>query len=113
MQTVLWYAAVFFALVKLTSTLWYVCQPDAATVTDTLHGRALYYAGKISPALFVATLLVRECIRRAPWAEKAILAIVLVVAVVMAIVAVRRRAVGTSFGLVHDIKRRRRRHRGR
>lgn len=105
MQALLWYAAAFFVLVKLAATLWYVCQPDAVAVTDTLRGRTLYYAGKFSPALFVATLLARECIRRAPWVELVALAVALVVAVAMAAVAIRRRSEGRSFGLVHDLRR--------
>jgi hypothetical protein len=111
MQFALLCAAVFFALLKLAATVWYVCQPDATTVTDTPLGRAIYRAGKISPALFVATLLVRAHLQGAPSVEVALLAAALVAAVVMAVVAVRQRAAGTSFGLVHDIKRKRgRRH---
>lgn len=112
MPAVLLYAAAFFALVKIAATIWYARQPDAATVTDTARGRALYYAGKFSPALFVAALLARACLQGASAIEIALWASLLVAAVVMALVAVRQRAAGTSFGLVHDIKRRRRRQHG-
>jgi len=108
MGTLLLYTAVFFALVKVAATIWYVRQPDAATVTATPRGRALYYAGKFSPALFVATLLARASVQGAAATRIALWSGLLVVAVAMAVVAVRQRAAGTSYGLVHDVKRRRR-----
>lgn len=108
MPSILLYVAAFLALVKIVSTIWYALQPDATTVTDTARGRALYYAGKFSPALFMATLLVRAYIQGAPSARITFWAVLFVVTAVMAMVAIRQRAAGTSFGLVHDIKCRRR-----
>lgn len=105
-------AAIAFALVKLASTFWLVRQPDATIVTATPRGRAIYYASKASPALFVAAMLARTCLQGGPSAYIAFWAVLLVVAVVMAVVVVRQRAAGTWFGYAHEIKQRRHGRRG-
>jgi hypothetical protein len=122
MQNVLLALAGFFVLVKVVCTIWYVRQPDATAVTATPRGSILYYAGKFSPALVMACMLVRACIPGPPlqitfiqsdrW-RVVFWAAFLVIATVAAIVAVRQHASGTSYGLVHDAKLARRRGHGR
>ena len=113
MQNVLLALAGFFVLVKIVCTIWYVRQPDAATVTATSKGSILYYAGKFSPALIMACMLARACIPGPPlqitfiqsdhW-RVVFWAAFLVIATVAAIVAVRQHASGASYGLMHDAK---------
>jgi hypothetical protein len=112
----------FFVLVKIVCTIWYVRQPDAAAVTTTPSGSALYYAGKFSPALVMACMLARACMPGPPlqiafiqgphW-RIVFWAALLVIATVAAVVAVRQHASGASYGLVHDARLARRRQRGR
>lgn len=104
MQLALLYLAVAFFLVKIASTVWVVCQPDATTVTASKHGRAIYYASKLSAILFVAAMLARTCARRAPAAYIAFWAVLLVVAMIMAVVVIRQRAMGAWYGYGHVVK---------
>ena len=121
MHMVLLAGAGFFVLVKIACTIWYVRQPDAATVTSTSRGRVLYYAGKFSPALVMACMLARACIPGTPLGITLIQdstwrivfwAAFLIIATVAAMVAVRQHASGASYGLVHDAKLARRRGHG-
>lgn len=107
MQSVLLCTAVFLGLVKIASTLWLVLQPDATTVTDTPFGRAIYFASKVSPALFVAVVLTRACLRGAPLTFIVFCAFALVAAVVMAAMVIHQRATGEWYGYAHEIRRRR------
>ncbi len=107
MQLALLYIAIVLVVVKLVATVWYVRQPDAVAVTATMRGRLLYYAGKVSPALFVACLLLRACLRH-DTGRVMLWSALLALAVVAAAIAIRQRATGRSYGLVHDMKRRRR-----
>lgn len=95
-------------MVKVAATVWLVLQPDATTVTANPRGRVIYYAGKISPILFVAVLLARACIQGSS-ADIALWAVLLVIVVVEVIVVVRQRAEGTWYGYAHAIRQRRRR----
>lgn len=114
MQNTLLFIAGFFVLVKVACTIWYARQPDATKVTRTMQGRLLYYAGKFSPAFFMASLLIRACLpgnsfRLLPiegyMTRIAFWSIMLLITVVAAIMAVRQRASGQSYGLIHDRKR--------
>ena len=107
MQFILLCAAVVFAVVKIASTIWLVRQPDATMVTNTPSGRVIYLASKISPALFVAVVLARACLRGAPLGFILLCAFGLVVAIVMAVVVVRQRAAGEWYGYAHELRERR------
>jgi len=107
MLTILLWAAIAFAAIKIAATVWLVRQPDATKLTDTVRGRAIYFAGKVTPALFVAVMLARGWIEGAPPAYLVFCVIALVAAIVMAIVVVRQRAAGKWYGLAHDIRQRR------
>ena len=111
MQFPLLCAAVFLGMVKIAATIWLVRQPDAVTVTATRFGRGVYLASKVSPALFVAVILTRAWLRGAPTAYILFCAVALIVAVVMAIVVVRKRAAGEWYGYAHEIRQRRARRR--
>lgn len=113
MQNILLFIAGFFVLVKVACTIWYARQPDAAKVTRTIQGRLLYYAGKFSPALFMASMLMRACLPGSSFRllpiegyvpRIAFWSIMLLITVVAAIIAIRQRASGQSYGLVHDRK---------
>jgi len=112
MQFGLLCALVFFAFMKIASTIWLLCQPDAATVADTKFGRAVYLAGKTSPALFVATALVRAWLVGESEGFIVFCAVALVASVVLAVIAVRLRASGAWYGLAHQLRQRRSRRRG-
>jgi|GEM_PF-6234887 len=109
MSLILLIAAIAFAAVKVAATIWLVRQPDAATVTETSSGRAIYYAGKVTPALFVAVILARGLITGAPTGYIVFCSVMLAVAIILAVIVARRRAAGEWYGLAHDIKRRRQR----
>lgn len=109
MSLILLIAAIVFATVKIAATIWLVCQPDATTVTATASGRAIYYAGKATPALFVAVMLARGWITGAPTEYIVFYSIMLPVALIMAVLIARRRAAGAWYGLAHDVKQRRQR----
>lgn len=109
MQLALLCAAIFLAVVKVAATIWLVWQPDARAVTATSFGRAVYFAGKVSPALFITVMLVRGWLGGAPTGYLVFCAIALVAAVVMAAIVVRQRATGEWYGLAHQIRERRRR----
>jgi protein-S-isoprenylcysteine O-methyltransferase Ste14 len=93
---------------KVAATIWLVRQPDATRVTATPHGRAIYIASKVTPALFVAAMLARAWSMRAPIGDMIFLTVMLIVAIVLAIVVVRQRAAGKWYGLAHDLRQRRR-----
>ena len=99
-------------LVKIASTLWLVRQADATAVMDSQRGRIIYYASKLSAVLFVAAMLARACVQRAPSGYVAFWAALLVVAVVMVVAVVRQRIAGTWYGYAHAIKQRRRQRHG-
>lgn len=109
MSLILLIAAIATATVKVAATIWLVRQPDATTVTATYSGRVIYYAGKVTPALFVAVIFARSWITGAPTGYIVFCAIMLAVAIIMAVIVVRRRAAGEWYGLAHDIKQRRHR----
>lgn len=109
-QSALLGTAVFLAAVKLASTFWLVRQPDATTVTATPRGRAVYFASKVTPALFVAAMFARAYIQGASSGNLAFWAILFVVTVVMAVAVARQRAAGKWYGYAHEFKQRRRRH---
>ena len=112
MQSALLGAAIFLVVVKLASTFWLVRQPDATTVTATPRGRAVYFASKITPALFVAVMFARAYIQGASSGDLAFWAMLFVVAVVIAIAVARQRAAGKWYGYAHEFKQWRRRRRG-
>ena len=111
-QSALLGAAVFLVAVKLASTFWLVRQPDATTVTTTPRGRAVYFASKVTPALFAAAMFARAYIQGASSGDLAFWAILFVVAVVMAAAVARQRAAGQWYGYAHEFKQWRRRRRG-
>lgn len=111
MQFALLCAAIFLFVVKIASTIWLVRQPDATIVTSHLRGRAIYYASKLSPILFVAAMLARTCLQGGPPAYVAFWAVLLAVATVMAVVVIRQRAAGEWYGYAHEIKQSRHRRR--
>lgn len=104
MSLILLIAAIVFAVIKVAATIWLVRQPDATTVTATSSGRAIYYASKITPALFVAAALLRGLVTGAPTEYIVFCAILLPVAIILAVIVARRRAAGKWYGLAHDIK---------
>jgi hypothetical protein len=107
MSLILLITAIAIGIVKVAATIWLVRQPDATTVTATSHARAIYYAGKVSPALFVAVFLAYGWINGAPTEYIVFCAIMLPVTIIMAVIIARRRAAGKWYGLAHDIKQRR------
>lgn len=113
MQFALLWAAVFFFAVKIASTIWLVRQPDGSTVTANPGGRGIYYASKLSAILFVAAMLARTCLHGGPPAYIAFWAVLLVVATVMVVVVIRKRASGEWYGYAHEFKQSRHRKRGR
>lgn len=101
--------AVIVAAVKIAATIWLVRQPDATTVTATPPGHAIYLASKVTPALFVATVLIRAVIQGEAAGFILFCVVALVVAIVLPIIVMRQRAAGKWYGLLHDIRQRRRR----
>lgn len=109
--TRLLYVAAAFFVVKIASTIWLVCQPDAATVTANTRGFAICHASQLSAILFVAAMLARTCVEGGPPGYIAFRALLLVVATAMVITVIRQRTAGEWYGRAHVIKQgRRRRH---
>lgn len=102
-------AAVFFGVAKIAATTWLARQPDAVLVTNTRLGRSIYLVSKVTPALFVASMLALGWVRGASSAYLIFCAIALLVSIVMAIVVVRQRYTGKWYGYMHEIKQHRKR----
>ena len=108
-QLALTCAAVIFGAVKIVATIWLARQPDAILVTNTRFGRSTYLISKITPTLFVASMLALGWIRGAPLAYLIFCTIALVASIFMAIIVVRQRDAGKWYGYMHEIRQQRER----
>ncbi len=104
-SNILLFIAGLFALTKVLSTIWLVRQKEPEKVLGSTSGQFIYYAGKITPPLFLITLAIRAWLSGDHSGARNDLFLLIGVGLV-AVYVVRLRKAGKWFGLSHQFKRR-------